>query len=527
MESPGQATPYITIVEDMIQKLRTELDQQVQPVTASTDQEGLDQYLLDLNTYYYQSFHQHFMPQYREASEDNLRRIYRLSRQEQSLQADLLNALRLCINVYNRTRSGARQLQDLRANTHQVRMRLQSEAETRPVDLLYLLKEHVEDWTRFIAEVDVARSLKAHKPLLDTLERFPACKLAASLFRTGNFQDRKDKREFNRLLSQWQLGIRMLDRLLNNPHAGKELLYSLADELEKIDSSWDSRKALPAVRMWYKQNVQPGFQLYLETLRSYGSRPDQRRASRLAVQFQDWLQAWLQTLEQYFILQSRGWDQWFDRLPDLRQLDGNLLLELADFGLRNRRALDELIASLTGSPAGSYASFSQSGGQILNEANRYLQEWLDSPPASLSPLRYTVRKLNGEVEMALRVIALLDERETRAREVMAAYQNMQPALDRELEILDALGVLMEQMLDTRALQNRFGDMAPEIEHVAIKIGTILPAAWARLIEKGLIATQTAEAPEGLILQAEGDIFVIRMDEQVIEEIPKIVVAGKG
>lgn len=174
------------------------------------------------------------------------------------------------------------------------------------------------------------------------------------------------------------------------------------NELEKVDAIWDNRKTLPIVRTWYKQSVQPGYQLYLEALRSYHGRSDQRRAARLSAQFQDWLQAWLQILEQCSNFQSRGWEDWLESMPALGRLDEKHALELADFGQRGRRSLDDLISSLTVSQAGSYDSFSQSSRRVLGDAAQFLQKSLDSEPGSRSPLRSTVQKLGAEVDITLR-----------------------------------------------------------------------------------------------------------------------------
>ena len=529
MESPHQTQPYIEMLDEMLRQLHHELDQQVQPIRNCPDFESLDQYLLELNTFYYQSFHQRFIPQYRQAIENDWRRIHKLSRQEQSLQTDLINVLRFYVRICNQTRWASRQLQDLRSEINLRWSALQAAAETRSVDLLYLLKEHVEGWVFFTQQVDIARSLQADRQLLDTLERFPACILAASLFRSADFQAGKEKRDFNRLLSQWQLAIKLLANIQNsqNTSPGKDLFNSLISELEKVDAVWDNRKTHPAVRAWYKQSVQPGYHLYLEALRGYSARPEQRRAARLSVQFQDWLQAWLHILEQCFGFQSRGWEDWIDRLPALGRLDERYGLELADFGQRGRRSLDDLISSLTASQAGSYNSFSQSSRQTLTDAAQYLQKSLDSQPGSRSPLRFAVQKLGAEVDMALRRIELLDEGEINAHKSMTVYREIQTILDAENEVLESFGRQMDQMLDSRNLQSRFEDMSPQIERVVISTGALLPPAGSGWIEKGLISTEIAEAPEGMILYAEGDIYIIRLGELVYEEIPKIVVAGKG
>ena len=161
------------------------------------------------------------MPQYRQALENDWRRIHKLSRQEQSLQTDLLNLLRFNVRICNQTRRAVRQLQDLRTEINHRWSTLQAVAETRTVDLLYLLKEHVESWVLFVQQVDIARSLQADKQLLDTLERFPACILAASLFKSADFQAGKEKRDLNRLLSQWQLAIKLLTNIQDITDSGK------------------------------------------------------------------------------------------------------------------------------------------------------------------------------------------------------------------------------------------------------------------------------------------------------------------
>ena len=529
MESQHQTQPYMDMLDEMLRKLHRELDRQVQPLRNRPDFESLDQYLLDLNTFYYQSFHQRFLPQYRQAIENDWRRLHKLSRQEQSLQTDLIQVLRFCVRICNQTRWASRQLQDLRSEINLRWSALQAAAATRTVDLLYLLKEHVEGWVFFVQQVDIARALQADKQLLDTLERFPACSLAASLCRSADFQTGKEKRDLNRLLAQWQLAIKLLANMqdIHSTSPGKDLFNSLMSELDKVDAVWDNRKTLPAVRAWYKQSVQPGYHLYLEALRGYSARPEQRRAARLTVQFQDWLQAWLHILEQCFVFQSRGWEDWMDRLPALGRLDERYGLELADFGQRSRRSLDDLISSLTAAQAGSYDSFSQSSRQTLTDAAQYLQTSLNSPPGSRSPLRFLLQKLGAEVDMALQRIELLDEGEINARKAITAYREIQTILDAENEALESFGRHMEQILDARNLQSRFEDMSPQIERVVISTGALLPPAGSGWIQKGLISTQIAEAPEGMILYAEGDIYIIRLGELVYEEIPKIVVAGKG
>ncbi|MDD4775974.1 MAG: hypothetical protein PHG75_05655 [Syntrophomonas sp.] len=527
MEPVTTAAPYNQILEDLLARLHSDLDHQAQHFPAGVESEGLDQYLLDLNTFYYQSFHDHFMPKYQQAMESDLRRIHGLSRQDTTVQANLVATLRLLTRLYNQTKTSISQLQGLHNQTDAHLLVVQTGVEARSVDLLYLLKEHTEAWVEFRHQVDISRTLVMDRPLCSTLARFPSVSLAAGLFRTWKPANGRDKREFNRLLAQWQLALRLLMQMQGTPSPGKAYFNPQLDELEKIDASWDQRKAIPAVRGWYKLNLQPTYHLYLEVLKDSAARNDQRRTSRTAVQFYDWLQAWLRILEYSLDFSARGWDGWLDRLSSLANLEEDHGLVWADFSQRGLQSIDELITGLSTARDDSYRPFRDKARQILTEARQQLHLSGEEQPGTIGPLRPAAERLAGEIDMTLRAMEIIDDREAHIQAEMVTYTSINAILASEIAILATVHQEVAKMLDNRLLKNNFENLEIQVEHVAIQTGAQFPAAYAYLLDQFPIEVQAGDAPPGTVIHDEGDLFIIQVGEQSYHEIPRIIISGKG
>ena len=100
-------------------------------------------------------------------------------------------------------------------------------------------------------------------------------------------------RDFNRLLAAWQLAVKLLVKFQENASPTEETLELLADELYKIDTSWDNRRVPPTIRTWYQQYIQRIFRLYLESLSRSGEKRSRKHTAQTAGYFADWLNSLL------------------------------------------------------------------------------------------------------------------------------------------------------------------------------------------------------------------------------------------
>ena len=76
-------------LSSFLSQIKEELQVQAQsPSRNHFDQNELDEFILDLNNYYYQSFHERFIPLYRAQWEEEIKRLYGIARDESALKED-------------------------------------------------------------------------------------------------------------------------------------------------------------------------------------------------------------------------------------------------------------------------------------------------------------------------------------------------------------------------------------------------------------------------------------------------------
>jgi hypothetical protein len=523
------AVQYGEYMDRFLVQLKNEVDTQSKAIIAPhTDQESLDKYLLDINSFYYESFHRRFFPQYKKTIEENIRSLYHISKQDQALKKDIIASLKQHVRLFNQIKITSALLKRKRQEIEPLLLAFQQGGNARCADLLYLLKEHSTDWTSFMTQLGHIQTLLEDKKLLAAMNQYPIYTVVSKLFCEWEPDNSKAIRSLNRLLATWQLAARLLLKLQEQTISDKELLGQLITELEKIDAGWDNRKVPPAIRTWYKQNIQSIYRLYLEAVKLNGERNDRKPTTRVAVQFENWLNSLLYMVEQTLLYKSRGWSNLINQLHLLNQMDENYCKELVDYGDRFTRSMHDLIHSLSSSSETSYKYHSQRSSQILSDAHQYLQQQLNNGAASrgiiLTP---TMQRLLNQLDLCEGRLELLDEKDEHALQTSQQYSAIIASLDSNLELLAAIKYELERLLAPRNIKRDFQDINLRIDHIAIATGALFPSDYSYLVDQGVIETQVTDVPEGRILYEDGDIFIIQLDEFREEEIPKIIIAKKG
>ena len=525
----SDAVRYGEYMDQFIVQLKNELDSKSRALIAPhAERESLDQYLLDLNSFYYESFHRRFFPEYKQTIEANIRSLYHISKQDQAVKKDIIASLKQHIRLFNRIKITFSLLKRKRQETEPLWLAFQQGGNARCADLLYVLKEHSTDWASFMAQLGHIQTLLDDKKLLNTINQYPTYTVVSKLFYEWEPDNSKAIRSLNRLLATWQLAVQLLQKLQEHPLPGKELIGQLITELEKIDVGWDNRKVPPALRTWYKQNIQSMYRLYWEAVKLNGEKNDRKPTARVAGQFENWLNSLLYMIEQTLLYKSRGWSDLVNQLHLLDQMDVNYRQELADYGERFMKSMHDLIHSLSSSSEINYKYHSERSAQILSEAHRYLQQQLNNNAASrgiiLTP---AMNWLLNRLDLCESRIELLDEKDEHALQMSQQYSAIMDSLDSNLELLAAIKYELERLLAPRNIKRDFQDINLRIDHIAIATGALFPSDYSYLVDQKAIETQVAEVPEGRILYEEGDIFIIHLDEFRAEEIPKIIIAKKG
>ncbi len=528
-ESIVEASQYTALIDDFLRRVRENLDQKVSASPmAAIDLPIADQYWLDLNKFYYESFNEEFMPRYKQSIENDIRGLLNLNRQDSALKNNLVSTLKLFMQSFNRTKFTLRQLQQQRQEIEPHWLALQSGNDIRSVDLLYLLKELGDAWVLFSSQAEIARTLTGDEQLQTILGMYPACSLAADLFQAWEPQGPKERRLLNRLLADWQLGLKVLQKIRETHQTSKDVVSLQIEQLEAINSNWDNRKVIPAIRTWYQRNMQKTYLFYLDAVKFAIGVNDVKRTQRYTGQFHDWLQAWLNVLEECLLWESRGWGPWVRELNQLQFLDPKICRQLYDYSQKGIKSLNALIDSLSASGEANYQYHSERSRHILAEAFRWLQqETAQLNNSRFDPLTSAALHLKSQLDQSLSQLDLIDERESHAKQALKGFAELLSAMDTNIESLELTLEQMGKLISSRNLKSIFNDMNLSIEQAAIEKGSIFPAALASLAEKKLIETRTEDTAEGTVLHAEGDIFLINLEGLQYEEVPRIIIARKG
>ncbi len=85
---------------------------------------------------------------------------------------------------------------------------------------------------------------------------------------------------------------------------------------------------------------------------------------------------------------------------------------------------------------------------------------------------------------------------------------------------------LERLLAPRNLTRIWKGMDIRVEQMELKVGNQFPEEFVNLLDRYQVETRIAEQ-DRTILHAEGDLFIIKVDELSEEEIPYLIVGMKG
>lgn len=530
MQSPiPDAQQYGNDLDSFLLQLKNELNIQGKSVITPVDsQNSLDEYLLQLNTFYYESFHRKFFPLYNQTIKEDIRSLLHISHQEEVLKKDIIANLKQHARLFNQVKNITALLQHKRKEIQAVWLENQRGSEERNVSLLFITKELANGCNSIHTVLRNLQILLEDNKLLAALNQHPSHAVVSLLIADWEPDNSKAARDFNRLLAAWQLAVKLLVKFAENSAPSLESLELLKDELHKIDTAWDNRKIPDPIRTWYQQYIQRSFRLYRDSLSSGTEKRNHRHTAQTAGQFAEWLNALLTVVEQSMAFKSRCGINLINQLSMLTRIDKGYVKEMDLYIARVLPAIEELVLSLSSSSQANYQYHSERIGGLLSVINQYLQQQIDSNLNSRAKLvAFEISQLHHLLILLESRLELLNEKEEHSVYTNAQYQAIIDSLDSYLKLLEDSREELNRMLAPRYLKNSFQGLELSVEHVTVAAGSLFPPQYHYLIDEMAINTREADAPAGLILYEEGDIFIIRLDELTETEIPKIIIAKKG
>ncbi|NMC27028.1 MAG: hypothetical protein GYA42_02660, partial [Syntrophomonadaceae bacterium] len=162
--------------------------------------EAWDDYILELNTYYYSSFVDRYVPQLREMIITDIRSLHNLELEEQALKKLLVSSLRRQARTYNGIKNLTARLQVKQQEIMALQAASRNGLEARGVELIYIWKDLQRALAAWLAGLRHLQDFIDDKPLQSALQKFPHLVSVGVLLEKGDFLSPKAARELNRLL---------------------------------------------------------------------------------------------------------------------------------------------------------------------------------------------------------------------------------------------------------------------------------------------------------------------------------------
>lgn len=519
---------YYNEIYSLLNVIREEI--QVQSRLVAEDKiefDVLDTYLLDLNTYYYQSFHDRFFPLYKSQLESEIMSLYRISRDEASLKEDILRNLKRMAIIYNRIKAGTDLLKMNRASVQEMLQNSDRGREQRIIELLYIIKELEQSFTSFLNLLNSYQDCLSDQKLLKSLGEYPFQSAWHNLLISWKPDNKKLIKDFKRFL----INIHMLNKLLFNLQQSEdpclEARNTTIDELEKLDIGLAGKKFSTPLTVWYKQNIQVQFNLHLNLLRLYADKSDRKGLLQAAHSCERWLEALLYWLDK-FVFAPENLNAILLDLTVLSSDNQAEIKQLHDLSGQTVKSLRDLSHNLSNSSQPGFGNFYASVINIINGIQpklKIIMEQSQFPRGTT--LKTELNCLLIELSLLEDKLDLLQAKEDQVFKLKQQYEIMLQNMDSYLELLEEVKNELAKSLAPRNINRSFKDMDVRVEHIPLKPGEIFPSRYLYLLDQSRFSGERLSEQDYVVEKEDGDIFIFRLGDLYEELVPNMLISARG
>lgn len=508
---------YGLMLEELLQRLKQEIDSHFDINTAPTDSE-LDQYILKINSFYYEGFLKYYLPQFEQRWHAEARELLMLAQQQQVLETNIMSTLKRYTRLHNLLKTLLAGLTAFCQNTDYEMHLIQEEITRQGSELLSALSDLHHQLNSLKDFLTSLLPYLKDDELTQYIGDYPAYIEVFQLFGSSAAESAIGSHKLALAISELSYLINLAG---NTAMADQKQRLKATEEMQRrIDLLKDEVDSDDPFNSWISRHLASELSLYAAALSDSMASPD------LQALILKRLQGWRKTLQ---VINSCG-----SKLLQPDALYGLICLsaENAQEALRDIEfsieQLHKIIAGLEANPEPSYKTLVQ------------VREWL----AFWGPF---LRSMSGEEEMRRvpRLNSLLHQVkvgisflsnqlsmiETSRRR--SAYNQDYVGRMRDLAATQ-LGVLMQlkadldRLLAPRNVSRTWKDMGVRLTKIPLQKGEVFPEEHIRLLTQAhWDARLDPEQADYTIVHEEGDLFIIQVLNEEQVEIPYMVLTRRA
>lgn len=512
-------------LEQMLCRLREEIDSAL-PSFTREDADELDKYLLELNSFYYHSFSERLFPLYKNSVQDEITRLLKISSQEDMVKRDIMANIKRYAKLYNQVKNVLSLFKASRENAGEALLVISREQDYRSVELLYTLKQLHKGFTSL--EELSARTLNwmQDQELLPLVQNHAAALPALQLISSLDRDNPAVSDAVNRLLVYLAHLAKSIARLQRQPDHKKQI-HGILEEMKDRHPDFLPIDGVNDLRNFYKVQIEAKVNLYLKVLSLGLNSAESDIFNRSLLDFENWVTGLICLIEKAI----SGYTPVICGSASLNyQLHASFIEKLNGDIREMAEAIAGIKKDLSDSGEPDFAYFSSRTLETLQPLLLQLKEARSSQGLVCFPeLANLLNRLEVELSLWMARIDLLDQKQEHHNEVLKQFLSIVNMLDNYLNLLANIRADLERILAPRNISRTWKDASVKVVRIPLEQGQVFPPDYLYLLDKHLVETRIAQDGQenNLILHEEGDIFIIRVDELLEEEMPYLLIAQKG
>lgn len=502
---------YNMELEQFLQRLRTEINETLPSLPpGNNDWPEIDEYICQLNTFYYQSFDRHFMPAYLQQVQQFVNEALRLNRTQTMVKKDIMAIIKRYAGLYNKVKTISQLLMDAREHLETCQIISERSQKVRRLQLLDQLE-------RLLSSLRLV-----HKMVAPTLQLWNNIAYTGAMTSSG--LSREAARVWGMIDPDNPQMVTDANRLYQTLHIMVNLLadfsplVSLENARDILNNIKESNR-FPGIgtgilHSWWEDSLRPSLTWNIELMDLHLQQGQVVESATAARSLLKWLEPLVTVLKQQQSLLAEG----VRPVPFYPGKDFSLerLAELEQKLTGSEQNMAERIADLASPTSYAWDNIYDDLSELLPHEYEY----------------YQALNHNALTQVCLNIFLIitgLDSDRLQQNAISHLEGYYQEILDWNAtyySLLKNIGSDLERLLAPRNLTRIWKGMDIRVEQVELKVGNQFPAEYVELLDRYQVETRIAEQ-DRTILQAEGDLFIIKVDELAEEEMPYLIVSMKG
>ncbi len=476
----------------------------------------LDEFITDLNHYYYQSFHERFIPLYRAHWEEEAKRLYGIVRDEAALKDDIIKNLKRSAQIYNQVKNGLNVLTYNHEQIDYLRIGIGRKQEQLLLELIYALKETETVLAECLDLLHAGHTLATEKELQKSMKIYPFQSILKHLWNAWDPDSNTWGRDFKRLLINLELCVKLLGKISGSDEKQAEDWDAWLAELYKTEQHLNNKKYSSVLNEWYRQNLRPQFMLYTELLDLNIKRRDRKGIQSSISIFENWLRALLVLLERTNRRNGRP-EPLLLEMYYVNSMDASLIKELIDHLSKARQDLQVLIKQHGKSAHPELAIFREAARNFLNQTWPTFKRLSKTNSMDFNLLNNMLAQMRNHFSWLENQINHLDNQIEHIQKMQQQYEQILATIDNYQNILTEMKNQLARTLAPRNLNRRFKDWEVRVEHIPLHKDESFPVEYLNLLEHG----QTLAGQDYIIDEEDGDLFIFGLGERKEALVPNI------